>query len=155
MRKGNQRWLLLSILVVVVDALSKAWIKKQLLVGMSYALLPLLNVTLAYNRGAAFSFLNTSDGWQQWLFGLIALVVVIILLAWMVSLPRSKNWQAAAAALIIGGAIGNLISRVYYGYVVDFIDFHLGSWHWPAFNVADSAIFVGVVMLIFSILKKR
>lgn len=155
MRKGNLCWLLLSLVVILIDLWTKAWIKTKLFLGMSYALLPVLNFTLAYNRGAAFSFLNGAGGWQQWMFSLLAIVVSAGLVAWLYRMKRKNNLQAACAALIIGGAIGNVISRLYYGYVVDFIDFHIGNWHWPAFNIADSAIFIGVFLLIVDAFIKK
>lgn len=155
MPNRNLRWLLLSLLVIIIDLWTKAWIKTKLLVGMSYAVLPVLNVTLQYNRGAAFSFLSEEGGWQQWLFSLIAIIVSAGLVAWLYRMKGKNNLQAASAALIIGGAIGNVISRFYYGYVVDFIDFHIASWHWPAFNVADTAICVGVFLLIVDMFVKK
>lgn len=154
MPKGKLRWLVLSLVVIVVDAWTKSYIKSHLIYAMSYTLLPFLNLTLLYNRGAAFSFLNAANGWQQWLFSLIAIVVSVILITWLYKMPPKKKLQACGAALIIGGAIGNVISRVYYGYVIDFIDFHVGNWHWPAFNIADSAICIGVFFLIIDAFRK-
>jgi len=149
------RYLVLSLIVIVLDAWTKAYLKAHLMFGLSYKVFPGLNLTLAYNRGAAFSFLNSASGWQQWLFSLIAIFVVIFLLVWISRLPTQKNWQAIGASLIIGGALGNVLSRFYYGYVIDFIDVYVGSWHWPAFNVADIAICVGVIILLVDTFLRR
>lgn len=154
MPKGKSGWLLLSLLVLLADIFSKAYIKSHLLFGLPYRLTSFLNVTLVYNRGAAFSFLNSASGWQQWLFSLLAIAVSVVLLIWLYRMPPKKTWAACGASLIIAGAIGNLISRLYYGYVIDFIDLHLAGWHWPAFNVADSAICIGVLCLLVDALRR-
>ena len=107
-----------------------------------------LNITLAHNYGAAFSFLSDAGGWQRWMFSILAAVVSLVLLVWLIRLPRSEWMTAVSLALIIGGAIGNLIDRIQLGYVVDFIDVYYKDWHYPAFNVADSAITVGVILLL-------
>lgn len=107
-----------------------------------------LNIVLAYNRGAAFSFLNDAGGWQLWLFGMIAVLVSVVL---MVMLFRAKiydRFTAIGFSLIVGGALGNLIDRIIHGHVIDFIDFHINTWHWPAFNVADSSVCMGATLLI-------
>ena len=117
-------------------------------------------MTLAHNYGAAFSFLSDAGGWQRWLFTGLASVVTLVLIVWLLRLPAGEKLTAAALGLIIGGAVGNLIDRVNNGYVVDFIDVYYSGWHWPAFNVADSAITGGVILLLFdglilSVFKKR
>jgi signal peptidase II len=147
------KWLGLSLLVIVLDQLTKLWAASDLIYGKPVAVLPQINLTLAYNTGAAFSFLNDADGWQRWLFAAIALVVSSILVLWLRILTSAQRWLAVALALILGGAIGNLIDRLYLGYVIDFVDVYYDKWHWPAFNVADSAIFVGVAMLIIDSLR--
>ena len=106
------------------------------------------NLTLVYNTGAAFSFLADAGGWQRWFFVLLAIGVSALLLVWLYRLERDQHWLAAALALVLGGAVGNLVDRILHGHVIDFIDLYAGGWHWPAFNVADSAITVGAVMLI-------
>lgn len=153
--KGNLRWLWLSIIVLIVDWVTKYYFNTHFWVDESTSVTSFLNFTLAYNRGAAFSFLNSQGGWQQWLFGVLAIVIVIGIIRWMQQLPKNKNWTAAALALVAGGAVGNLIDRVHYGYVIDFIDVHAGGWHWPVFNVADSAIVVGVIMLIAELFIRK
>lgn len=147
------KWLWLSLLVLVLDQLTKLWASSALSYGDPLAILPSLNLTLMFNKGAAFSFLNQAGGWQRWLFAFIALVVSAVLLLWMRRLNRSERWLAIALALVLGGALGNLIDRLYLGYVIDFVDVYYDRWHWPAFNVADSAIFIGVVMLIIDSLR--
>ncbi len=142
------RWLSLSLLVVVLDQAPK-WLAEALLEPFRpVALMPLLNLTLMYNEGAAFSFLANAGGWQRWLFAGFALVMTLALTLWLLRLDRGERATAAALSLIIGGAIGNLIDRVQTGRVVDFIDFYVANWHWPAFNVADSAITVGILLLL-------
>jgi signal peptidase II len=142
------RWLSLSLLVVVLDQATK-WLAEALLEPFRpVALMPLLNLTLMYNEGAAFSFLANAGGWQRWLFAGFALVMTLALTLWLLRLDRGERATAAALSLIIGGAIGNLIDRVQTGRVVDFIDFYVANWHWPAFNVADSAITVGILLLL-------
>ncbi len=147
------KWLWLSVLVIVLDQLTKLWASSDLIYGRPVPLLPSFNLTLMHNTGAAFSFLDSAGGWQRWLFAVIALVVSTVLVLWLRKLTSTQRWLAAALALVLGGAIGNLIDRLYLGYVIDFVDVYYDKWHWPAFNVADSAIFVGVVMLIIDSLR--
>lgn len=143
-------WLLLSALVIALDQFTK-WLALARLgsVGSVEVIPGVLNWTLAFNPGAAFSFLADQDGWQRWLFAALALGVSAILIVWLARTPRHDWKEAAPLALVIGGALGNLIDRLRLGHVVDFIHVHWqGVWHYPAFNIADSAIFVGAVMLI-------
>ena len=141
-------WLWLSLLVIISDQATKVFFDQWLHLPRSIAVIPGFNWTLAYNYGAAFSFLNDSGGWQRWFFTVIALGVSVALVIWLRGTER-KDWRnAAPLALIIGGAIGNVIDRLRLGYVIDFIDVYYGQWHWPAFNIADSAISVGAVGLI-------
>lgn len=141
-------WYLLSGLVILVDQLTKYWASVSLVYGRAVELLPMLNLTLLHNRGAAFSFLSDAGGWQRWFFTGIALAVSIFIVLWITRLPRGKTLLGIALALVLGGAIGNLLDRVFLGYVVDFIDVYYLNYHWPAFNVADSAITVGAILLI-------
>ena len=144
------RWLWLSLLIIVLDQVTK-WLAEALLVPFQpVPLMPLLNLTLMYNEGAAFSFLANAGGWQRWLFAGFALVMTTALAIWLLRLDKGDRVTAVTLSLIIGGAIGNLIDRVQTGRVVDFIDFYVGTWHWPAFNVADSAISVGIVFLLIT-----
>ena len=144
------RWLWLSLLIVILDQATK-WLAEGLLLPFQpVPLMPLLNLTLMYNEGAAFSFLANAGGWQRWLFAGFALVMTLALTFWLLRLDKGERATAAALSLVIGGAIGNLIDRVQTGRVVDFIDFYVGTWHWPAFNVADSAISIGIVFLLIT-----
>lgn len=148
-RPNALSWLLLSLLIIIADQLSKLVVLEHFQLHESLPVIGgLLNWTLAYNEGAAFSFLSDAGGWQRWLFTALAVIVSGILLVWLKRTARSDWRTALPLALIVGGAIGNVIDRVRFGHVVDFIDVHYGSWSWPAFNIADSAISVGAVMLI-------
>ncbi len=142
-------WLLLSVLIIVADQVSKWVVLQHFQLHDSLPVIAgLLNWTLAYNEGAAFSFLSDAGGWQRWFFTALAVIVSAILVVWLKRTNRADWRTAMPLALIIGGAIGNVIDRIRLGHVVDFIDVHYGTWSWPAFNSADSAISVGAVMLI-------
>lgn len=147
------RWLWLSALVLVLDQASKRWIDTAFALYDSVALLPVFNLTYVRNTGAAFSFLGQAGGWQRWLFMGLAVGASVLLLHWLRQLPAGQQrCQASGLALVLGGAVGNLIDRALYGYVIDFFDFHWGDWHFAAFNVADSAITVGVALLLIDAL---
>lgn len=147
------RWLWISVLVVAADQLTKWLVLTGLRPFEVVEIVPNLNLTLMFNTGAAFSFLSDAGGWQRWLLALLALAVTGGLTVWLARLRRDESWLAAALALIIGGAVGNLIDRVMLGHVVDFVQVYLPFIPlelfnpWPAFNVADSAISVGVIIL--------
>ena len=143
-------WLLLSLLVIVIDQFTKHFALAELQPSMSRPVISgFLDWTLAFNSGAAFSFLADADGWQRWLFAALAIGVSLILAFWLARTPRADWRNAAPLALIIGGALGNLIDRLRLGHVVDFIHVHYrDQWNYPAFNIADSAICVGAVLLI-------
>jgi signal peptidase II len=142
------KWLWVSALVIVLDQLTKLWAGASLNYAEPVAILPSFNVTLLHNTGAAFSFLSQAGGWQRWFFAVIAVVISAVLLVWLKRLKPEQRWLAVALTLVLGGALGNVWDRITLGYVIDFIDVYYQSWHWPAFNIADSAIFVGAVMLI-------
>jgi signal peptidase II len=135
-------------LITVLDLWTKNIATHALTLYRPEAVTSWLNMTLAHNYGAAFSFLSDAGGWQRWLFTGLASVVTVVLIVWLFRLQAREKMTAAALGLIIGGAVGNLIDRVNHGYVVDFIDVYYGDWHWPAFNLADSAITCGVALLI-------
>ncbi|MDX2418105.1 MAG: signal peptidase II [Xanthomonadales bacterium] len=141
-------WLLVSVLIVVLDLWTKDIATQSLTLYRPVELTSWLNMTLAHNYGAAFSFLSDAGGWQRWLFTGLASVVTIVLIVWLFRLQAWEKMTAAALGLIIGGAVGNLIDRINHGYVVDFIDVYYRDWHWPAFNLADSAITCGVILLL-------
>lgn len=137
--------------VVVLDQVTK-WLAFHYLLGhAAVAIAPFLNLVLVFNRGAAFGFLNDAGNWQNMFFVVVALIACFVIL----NLLRRLEWRNSAVAvglsLILGGAIGNVIDRLVYGYVIDFIDVYYRSWHWPAFNIADSAITVGAVLLILDV----
>jgi signal peptidase II len=143
------RWLPLSAGVIVADQLVKAWIVHRFSLVERVHELPVLDIILTYNRGAAFSFLSDASGWQRWLFVILALIVSTTLIIWMRRLrARVHALLACALALIVGGALGNMIDRIATGRVVDFIHLHWGRHYFPAFNIADSAITVGAVLLL-------
>lgn len=145
------RWLLLSVLVIVLDQGSKAWMVTHLAYADPRVILPVFNLTLLYNTGAAFSFLAAESGWQRWLFAGLAIVVSLVLVRWLAGLDRRERWLPVAISLILGGALGNLFDRIVHGYVVDFLQFHWHQHYFPAFNLADSAITVGAVMMALSL----
>ncbi|ATO34780.1 Lipoprotein signal peptidase [Dickeya dianthicola] len=142
------RWLWLAALVLVVDLGSKQWVMTHFQLGESVPLVPFFNFTYAHNYGAAFSFLADKGGWQRWLFAVIALVIIVALLAMMHRSSASQKLNNIAYSLIIGGAIGNLADRLVHGYVIDFLDVYVGDWHYPTFNLADSAIVVGALLIV-------
>ena len=151
------RWLWISVLVIAVDQLTKLWIERTMELGDSFTVLPVFDIVRAHNPGAAFSFLATSGGWQRWAFSVLAVGVSIGLVIWLRRLAlATQGLLAFGLALILGGAIGNVIDRFEHGYVVDFLLVHWGQSYFPAFNVADSAISVGAVLVILdSILESR
>jgi signal peptidase II len=138
---------LIAVVIVILDQLTKLAAIKYLLRG-SIEVLPFLNLSLVFNSGAAFGFLSDAAGWQNLLFVIIAIIVSFFIIAMVRRLGANEVQVLTGLMLVLGGAIGNLIDRVHLGYVVDFIDFHVQSWHWPAFNVADAAITLGAVLLI-------
>lgn len=141
-------WLGLSAGIALVDQLTKVFAERTLEYAQPVEVTFFFNLTLLYNTGAAFSFLSDGSGWQRWFFIVVALGMGCFILAWLWKLRRSETWLAVALALVLGGAVGNLWDRVTLGYVVDFISVHYQSWYFPAFNIADSAITIGAVMLI-------
>lgn len=149
------RWLWLALVVIVLDQLTKYWADATLQLYWPKQIMPGLNFMLSYNTGAAFSFLADAGGWQRWFFITLALGVSAFIISWLRRLTHEERWMAIALTLILGGAIGNVIDRVYLGHVVDFIDVHAYGWHWPAFNIADSAITVGAVMMVIDGLRGR
>ena len=156
-RFGRLGLLVLSVLVLVIDQVSKAHFEGSLQMFQQIVVIPdYFSWTLAYNTGAAFSFLADSSGWQRWLFALIAVVVSAVLVVWLKRLGRDDTWLAIALALVLGGALGNLYDRIALGHVIDFILVHWQNrWYFPAFNFADSAITVGAIMLALDMFKSK
>jgi signal peptidase II len=140
-------WFCLSIVIIVFDYVTKIAVLGSLAPGQSHAVAPFFNLVLVFNKGAAFSFLAGAQGWQTLFFAAIAIVASIVV-SFLILKNGNKPVFCAALSLILGGALGNLYDRLVYGQVVDFLDFHAAGWHWPAFNVADSAITIGAAILI-------
>jgi signal peptidase II len=147
------RWLVLSAAVAAADLATKAWVSSAFRAGEVHVVAPFLNLVLWHNPGAAFSFLAGAGGWQRWFFVGVTLVVAAVLLA-MLRKSGGNRLLAAALALVLGGAAGNLWDRLTLGHVVDFIQLHAAGYYWPAFNVADSAITVGVVLILWDGLRE-
>lgn len=142
------KWLWLSGLVIVLDQASK-WLAERILeLHTPVPIMPSFNLTLVYNTGAAFSFLSGAGGWQRWFFSLLAVVVSAVIVFWLKRLTSEDKWTAVGLALVLGGALGNLLDRLLYGHVIDFIQWYYKSFYWPTFNIADSAISVGATVLI-------
>ena len=142
------RWLALALLVLVLDQITKTWVLANFRLMDRQVVTSFFNLVLVFNPGASFSFLADAGGWQKWFFVVLALGISL----WLLSLLRKHAQERllpAALSLILGGAIGNVIDRLRFDAVVDFLDFHLAGYHWPAFNVADSAITVGVVLMLW------
>ncbi|OOW06052.1 MULTISPECIES: signal peptidase II [Pseudomonas] len=156
-RFGRLSWLVLSLLVLVIDQVSKAHFEGSLEMFQQIVVIPdYFSWTLAYNTGAAFSFLADGGGWQRWLFAVIAVVVSAVLVVWLKRLGRDDTWLAIALALVLGGALGNLYDRIALGHVIDFILVHWQNrYYFPAFNFADSAITVGAIMLALDMFKSK
>jgi len=143
------RLLWISVLVIVLDQITKVMASSQLDYAVPVAVIPMFNFTLLHNTGAAFSFLSDAGGWQRWLFTVLALVISVVLFVWLKRLKPHEKLVGISLSLILGGAIGNVIDRILYGYVIDFLDVYYQDWHFPAFNIADSAITMGAAVLIF------
>jgi len=139
----------IAAIVVILDQITKVWVDNSLKLYDQIPVMPSFNITLAYNEGAAFSFLSDAGGWQRWFFIGISVIVSVCLIVWLYRMTREEKWLSISIALILGGAIGNnLIDRVIYGHVVDFIQVFYKDWYFPSFNVADAAITVGTVLLL-------
>ena len=141
------KWLSVSALVIVLDQLSKAWISSHFVYGEILIVLGVFNLVLVHNTGAAFSFLSDAGGMQRWLFTFIA-IVASVWIVWLLQRHRAQPLFALALSMILGGALGNLIDRIAYGHVVDFLQFHWEEHYFPAFNLADSSITCGAFLLI-------
>jgi signal peptidase II len=146
------RWLWVSLAVVVADLATKAWITSAFAYGESLRITPFFNLVLVHNKGAAFSFLADAGGWQRWFFTVVTIVISVAIVV-MLRRQHGSRLLALALALVLGGAIGNLYDRLTLGHVVDFVQLHALGLYWPAFNVADSAISVGVALLVWDSLR--
>lgn len=147
-------WFLLTLLIIVLDQASKYLALLFLVPYQPIELNPVFNLTLAFNSGAAFSFLSQVGGWQRWFFAGFSTIVSCVLFLWLLKTPKSNRLQLFSISLVLGGAIGNLYDRAFVGFVVDFIDLHYKHHHWPIFNIADTAICVGAILLAIDMLRK-
>lgn len=152
MRPVNVIWLGLSVLAILLDQWTKHIASAHLTYGEAQPVIPMLDWTLLHNHGAAFSFLSDAGGWQRYLFTGLAIVVSVVFIGWLLRLPKHTSILAAGIALVLGGAVGNLIDRVSLGYVVDFISVYYKTHYFPAFNIADSSITLGTIFLIIDML---
>lgn len=141
-------WPVIAVAVLVLDQVTKLLAEQFLAYHQPVPLVPMLNLTLSYNTGAAFSFLGDASGWQRWLFSGFAAVISVVVVIWLYRLPPWERWMTWGLSLLLGGAVGNLLDRLLYGHVIDFIHVYYGQWSYPIFNIADSAISVGAVMIL-------
>lgn len=149
------QWFIVSTLVILVDQLTKHWALTHLEPSIEQAICPWFNFTLGFNTGAAFSFLNEAGPWHHYFFALFSLAMSAALMIWILRISPQERGQLAGISLILGGALGNFIDRLHYGHVIDFIDVYYRHYHWPAFNVADSAIVVGAILLMICLKETR
>lgn len=156
-KSSGLRWLWLALVVFAADIGIKLMIMDNVGYGWENRIevLPFFNLLYVHNHGAAFSFLSEQSGWQRWLFTAIAAIIVAMLAYWMSRQPAKEKWNNIAYALIIGGAVGNVFDRIVHGFVVDYLDLFFGNYHWPAFNLADSAICIGAVMIVLDTFRKK
>jgi len=142
------RWLALTALAVILDQLTKQLVVEQMQLYQRIEIMPFFNLFYVHNYGAAFNFLSDQQGWQRWFLSAITSFISLGILYWMSRLKASQRLLIIALALVLGGALGNLYDRLMYGYVIDFIDWYVGSYHWPSFNIADASISLGAALLI-------
>mgnify|MGYP000367247779 CR=1 FL=1 len=147
------RYLAIAIIVLLLDQLSKWSALSNLQMGVPEPVMPFLNWLLLFNPGAAFSFLAQGSGWQRWFFTIIGIVAAVVII-WLLQKNTHDRPFCIALSLILGGAIGNVLDRLLYGAVVDFIDVHYSGWHWPAFNIADSAISIGATLIVINEIRR-
>ena len=152
--KKNVFWLLVTTAVFIVDRLTKFLVVKYLVFNQATEILPCFNLFFTLNSGAAFSFLSDASGWQSWLFIAVGVIVSLLIAFWQLHITNNR-WLQIALALILGGTLGNLFDRIFFSYVIDFLDFYYSSSHFPAFNLADSAICIGTAMLVLDMTRKR
>ena len=151
--KSMSPWLSIAAIVLILDQITKVWITKIFEYGDSHPVTSFFNLVLVYNKGAAFSFLADQGGWQRYFFTIVGIGAALFIV-YLIRKHAGQRLFCWALALILGGAVGNVIDRLMYGHVIDFLDFHVNNWHWPAFNIADSAIFVGAALFIVDELRR-
>jgi signal peptidase II len=148
-------WIFIAILIFILDRITKTLVLQYLPFRLPVDVFPGFNLFFTFNTGSAFGFLNNASGWQGWLFSSIAIAVSIFLIIWQFKINTKYAWLKIALALILGGTLGNLYDRIFYQYVIDFLDFYFREWHYATFNLADSAICVGAGMLIIHTFQKE
>jgi len=153
--KSGLVWLWLTVILLIVDQVSKYVVSTQMELYQSIELLPVFNLTYVHNYGAAFSFLSEAGGWQRWFFSIIALSISVLLTWWLKKLPAKNIVLCSAYSLVLAGAMDNLYDRLTYGYVIDFIHVYYDNWHFPAFNIADSAICIGAGLLLLDAFRDQ
>ncbi len=153
-QESSSKWyVLLALGVLIADQMTKWWAQMSLPMAQPIKVTDFLNWFLIYNPGAAFSFLSQAGGWQRWFFTVIGIVAAIVII-WLLQKNAHDRPFCLALSLILGGAIGNVLDRLLYGAVVDFIDVHYDGWHWPAFNIADSAISIGATLIVINEIRR-
>jgi signal peptidase II len=150
---GMMPWLGIAAIIVFLDQVTKTAITRLFEYGESHPLTSFFNLVLVYNKGAAFSFLANQGGWQRYFFTVLGIAAALFIV-YLLKKHAGQRLFCWALALILGGAVGNVIDRIIYGHVIDFLDFHVNNWHWPAFNLADSAIFLGAALFIIDELRR-
>ncbi len=149
------KWLSLAAFLLIADLLTKQWALAHLILHEPIAVFAHFNLTLVYNSGAAFSMLSNESGWQRWFLSGVALIVSVFIIVWLKRVPDAPTAHKIGLACVLGGALGNAIDRLYLGYVIDFLDFYYADWHFPAFNIADSAITCGAILLLLTMWQKN
>ena len=149
------RWLWLTVVFLLADQVTKQYVANNMDLNDSIEVLPFFNITYVHNTGAAFSFLADQGGWQRWFFTAIAAIASVVFFVWLAKTPKQKPLLSIAFALLLSGTLGNLIDRVLFGYVIDFLDFHAAGYRFPAFNIADSMIFIGAAAMILDSIKNK
>jgi len=152
-RNSSLSWLWVTVIFLIIDQVTKHMVAGSMELYQSINVLPFFDITYAQNPGAAFSFLADQGGWQRWFFTAIAAIASIVFLVWLKRTPANQPILAAALACMLSGAMGNLIDRALFGYVIDFLDFYYAGYHWPTFNIADSIIFIGAALMIIDSFK--
>lgn len=155
MHYKNLRWLSIAGIVIILDQLTKIFVFTHIDMHQVVQICPWLNIILSYNTGAAFSFLAGHSGWQQWLLGTVAILISSWIIFSMLRTDPKHRGMFIAFSLIVGGALSNVIDRIWHGFVIDFIDFHINTWHYATFNVADSAITLGAILLVILVMLKK
>jgi len=148
-----KRYFVIALIVVLLDQLTKLWVLNSFETFEIVTVLPVFNLTLVFNEGAAFSFLADAGGWQRYIFVSISAVMSIVFVVWLSRVKSHERWLATGLAFLLGGAVGNLIDRVWLGKVIDFLQWHWHDAYFPAFNLADAAITLGVILLLIDSIK--